>query len=203
MKYNLNHLTQDFDQQVLGPIQDDEALLLYSIIRVMRLHNIVEIGGLAGYSATNFICSVIQGNVYTVDINFVNKLADNHIPIIKDCKLITKMDLPNKIDMIFFDSHCYEDQLKFFDVLEENNIIDDEIVLAFHDTNLHPEKLTPFSYFIESEGGWCHQSAERKLVEHFKQKGFDALSFHTKLNENTIRFRHGITVMKKYKKLKT
>jgi predicted O-methyltransferase YrrM len=103
MNYNLKHLVQESDQEVLGPIQDDEALLLYAIIRTMRIHNIVEIGGLNGYSAKNFSEALIDGKIYTVDINPVFKVADNHIIIEKNCKDIIKSDIPDSIDMVFFD----------------------------------------------------------------------------------------------------
>jgi predicted O-methyltransferase YrrM len=201
-KYEISHLKQKPSQEVLGPIQDDEALLLYSVIRTMRLHNIIEIGGLYGYSATNFSKAVVDGKIYTVDINPCPKIAENHIVIQKDCRLITKKDVPDKIDMIFFDAHVYEEQVEFFEALLSHGIIDDEVVLSFHDTNLHPNKVCN-SYYLPNEGGWCHQPVERRLVDHFKIKGFDAICFHTKLDEHTIPFRHGITIMKKYKKLNT
>jgi hypothetical protein len=37
VSYDLSHLTQSPDQRVQGPIQDDEALLLYALVKVMRL----------------------------------------------------------------------------------------------------------------------------------------------------------------------
>ena len=202
MEYQLSHLSQSPSQEVLGPIQDDEALLLFSIIRTMRLHNIVEIGGLSGYSAKNFSEAIIDGKIYTVDISPVIKVADNHVVIVKDCKLITKEDIPDKIDMIFFDAHVYDEQISFYDTLNSNGIIDDSVVLAFHDTNLHPHKVCD-SYYLPNERGWCHQPVERNLVEYFKNLGFDALCFHTNLTEITIPFRHGLTIMKKYKSLHT
>ena len=55
VKYDLNHLTQEDNQIVVGPIQDDEALFLYSLIRVKRIKCVLEIGGLNGYSSINFI----------------------------------------------------------------------------------------------------------------------------------------------------
>jgi predicted O-methyltransferase YrrM len=68
--YALGHLTQADDQKVGGPIQDDEALLLFSMIRVMRLKRVIEFGGLGGYSARNFLEAVGRdGIVYTVDLN--------------------------------------------------------------------------------------------------------------------------------------
>lgn len=36
-------------------LQDDEALLLYSIVRGLRFSSVLEIGGLRGYSARNFL----------------------------------------------------------------------------------------------------------------------------------------------------
>lgn len=201
MKYDLEHLTQDASQEVLGPIQDDEALLLFAVIRTMRIHNILEIGGLSGYSARNFSKATIDGLIYTVDINPVPKIANNHIVITKDCNLITKEDIPTKIDMVFFDAHVLEPQLNLYKTLLNNEIIDDEVVLVFHDTNLHPNRICGGSYPID--GGWVHQKVERDLVEYFKSVGFDAISFHTKLTEDTIKFRHGVTIMKKHKKLTT
>jgi predicted O-methyltransferase YrrM len=200
MEYNLSHLIQDPSQEVLGPIQDDEALLLYSVIRTMRLHNIVEIGGLSGYSAKNFSSALLDGNIYTIDIQPVPKVSDNHIVIVKDCRDITKEDIPVEVDMIFFDAHVYQEQVDFYNTLKNNGIINDNVVLAFHDTNLHPYNLCG-KYFLQDENGWVHQPVERSLVEYFKKQGFDAICFHTRMDESTIRFRHGITIMRKYKTL--
>jgi hypothetical protein len=202
MQYNLEHLTQDVDQTLLGPIQDDEALLLFSIIKTMRLKNIIEIGGLSGYSAKNFLAAVDTGKVYTIDINPVKKISQNHIVIEKDCRYITRDDISENIDLIFFDAHVYDEQIIFFNALREHQLIDDNVVLAFHDTNLHPRKICE-SYYIESEKGWCHQPVERKLVNYFKGLNFDAICFHTTMDESSISFRHGITIMKKFKHLAT
>lgn len=43
VKYDLRHLTQPENQNVVGPVQDDEALFMYSIIRGRRLKIIFEI----------------------------------------------------------------------------------------------------------------------------------------------------------------
>ncbi len=69
LKYDLSHLTQRPNQAVSGPIQDDEALFLFALIRVMLVRRVLEIGGLSGYSATNFTKAVGPlGVVYTIDI---------------------------------------------------------------------------------------------------------------------------------------
>jgi hypothetical protein len=198
MKYNLEHLLQDDCQEVGGPIQDDEALLLFSVIRTMRIHNVLEVGGLHGYSAKNFLEAIISGTLYTVDVSPVKKISDNHIVIEKDCRLVTDDDIKHKIQMIFFDAHDFDAQLCMFNNLESCGVLDEDLVLAFHDTNLHPQKYADWSYFLPEQGGWCHQSSERKLVEHFRKEGFDALCFHTKIDEPSIKYRHGITLMKRY-----
>ena len=54
--YDLSHLTQETHHPG-GAIQDDEALLLFAMIRVMHLRRVLEIGGLDGYSARNFLAA--------------------------------------------------------------------------------------------------------------------------------------------------
>ena len=81
-KYDLRHLTQRSNQNVMGPVQDDEALFLFALIKCCRFTRILEIGGLKGYSAINFIKAISfseQGRVYTVDIDTVKKKAHNHV----------------------------------------------------------------------------------------------------------------------------
>lgn len=53
-------------------LQDDEALLLYAVVRGMRLSRILEVGGLDGYSARNFLQAMepTQGMVYTVGCEY-------------------------------------------------------------------------------------------------------------------------------------
>ena len=64
--YDLSHLTQPDDQVVVGPVQDDEALLLFALVRCMRLRRILEVGGLDGYSARNFLRAMGRGGtLYT------------------------------------------------------------------------------------------------------------------------------------------
>ena len=206
VQYDLKHLTQENHQKVAGPIQDDEALFLYSIIRGRRFKYILEIGGLSGYSATNFCKAVenMNGTVYTVDINPVPKMANNHKVIIKDARKLEPSDIDNNVlDMIFFDCHDYDAQWDMFETLKKNNMIDDNTTLALHDTNIHPDKYMGFSYL--SEAGWIHQPVERRLVNKFKSIGYDIFSLHTKNSSHNdeMPYRHGVSVCTKYKFLVT
>jgi len=206
VNYDLTHLTQPDNQQVLGPIQDDEALFLYSIIRGCRLNRILEIGGLNGYSGKNFLQALsfsTDGILYTCDINPVPILSDNHKVIIKNALDLTIDELDNKpLDLIFFDCHDMIQMDIYYNFLK-NNIINDNTILALHDTNLHYPPFQVWGPYIEKDKGYAHQPVERNMVNIFKSLGYDIFGIstdHTKHSPD-FPFRHGITVCKKFKVL--
>jgi len=206
--YNLQHLVQEDSQEVWGPIQDDEALFLYSIIRCKRISRILEIGGLSGYSAKNFLEALkFPGNngiLYTCDINEVPKQSDNHKILTKDGRDLTIDDIDNKpIDMIFFDCHDMV-QMDIYHRLLNSNIINDKTIIALHDTNLHFTQFHPDAKFIPSENGYVGCGwVERVMVNQFKDLGYDIFNIFTDASNHSIDFpfRHGITVCQKNKKL--
>ncbi|CAL1128380.1 unnamed protein product [Cladocopium goreaui] len=68
--YDLTHLHRD-NQPRLGPVQDDEALLLYGIVRTVRPRTIVEFGTSHGFSALNWLHAIADdpdARVYSYDI---------------------------------------------------------------------------------------------------------------------------------------
>lgn len=205
VQYNLGHLTQQSNQKVLGPIQDDEALFLYSIIRGNRLSRILEIGGLSGYSATNFIEALKYNNdpnniVYTVDLNVVPKMAHNHKVIVKNALHLTMDEIDNKpLDMVFFDCHDMV-QMDIYKHFKENNIITDKTILALHDTNLHYAPYRTIGPYVEKDGGYAHQPVEREMVNKFKDMGYDIFNIVTDKSKHNheFPFRHGITVCQKF-----
>lgn len=204
VKYDLEHLTQYENQDVLGPIQDDEALVLYSIIKCMRLNRIVEIGGLNGYSAKNFLQAMdkVEGFLYTIDLNPVPKLADNHKIIVKNAVNLTIEDVDNKpIDLIFFDCHDMV-QLTIYEELLKKNIITDKTIIALHDTNLHYAPYNVWGPYIKEEDGYAHQPVERTMVNIFKELGYNVFNLYTtkeKHNENFPR-RHGLSICQNFTK---
>jgi predicted O-methyltransferase YrrM len=204
-KYDLSHLNQSPSQNVFGPIQDDEALFLYSIIRGMRLKNVLEIGFGNGYSAKNFLSAVGEdGLVISVDNDnsLLYKIQENHIVICKDASLLDPKDLTlDKIDLIFFDCHNFNAQISLFNRLINCKLINDDTVLVLHDTNTWKENYNGCAY--RTEQGWVHQKAEREMVNYFFSIGYSPFCLHTKPeahNEN-FPFRHGVTVMKKFNAL--
>lgn len=205
--YNLEHLTQDETQNVSGPIQDDEALFLFSIIRGNRIKSILEIGGLNGYSARNFIEAVkpFNGHVYTVDMNPVPQVAPNHTVITKNVLHVDTNDISEPLEMIFFDCHDMV-QLTAFDMMIERGIVTDDTIIALHDTNLHyaPYQCS-WGVYIPEEDGYEHQTVERRMVNIFKRRGYDVFSIRTTKDkhDDTFPFRHGVTVCQKFKKFIT
>ncbi len=203
-KYDLSHLEQYEDQYVIGPIQDDEALFLYSIIRGMRIERILELGGHEGYSAKNFLKAMgPSGILYTCDIHEVPSQGENHRILIKDCKELNSLDFEGEaLEMIFFDCHEYEAQMTCFERLRTQGLVEDHTIIALHDTNLHPEKHVDWAYPVE--GGYIHQAVERRMVNDFLEQGYHPFMLHTlnKKHNESFPFRHGITVMQKINKLK-
>jgi predicted O-methyltransferase YrrM len=207
VKYNLDHLTQDDKQEVWGPIQDDEALFLYSIIRGCRLKRILEIGGLSGYSAKNFLEALKYDNngiVYTCDLNPVPVLANNHKVIIKNALDLQLGELDNQpIDLVFFDCHDMI-QMDIYHKFVNANIITDNTIIALHDTNLHYPGYQRFGNYIAEEDGYAHQPVEREMTNIFKNLGYDIFSILTDRSKHSpeFPFRHGITVCKRFKYFK-
>jgi hypothetical protein len=204
--YDLSHLTQPEDQRVIGPIQDDEALFLYSIIRGMRLGRVLEIGGLEGYSAHNFLRAVswsAQGVVYTVDLNPVPVQGPNHRTITKNARDLTLDDVDRvPVDLVFFDCHDLV-QMEIYYAFVREGIITDRTVLALHDTNLHYAPFQIWGPYLPSEGGFAHQPVERTMVNMFKDLGYDVFSVHTtrEKHDASFPFRHGVTVCQKFRRL--
>lgn len=204
--YNLQHLTQADEQSNPGAIQDDEALLLFALIRVTRIKRIVEFGGVWGYSARNFCEAIDNGTVYTVDwgVEGITPIqGSNHIVITKNAADVTPEDLDNQpIDLVFFDCHAYEAELCAFQNLRRAGIITDKTIFAFHDTNLLATELSlgypNISY--EVKDGWVFCPPERQLVNDFKEMGYDILNLGTNRDVHNASFpyRCGLSIARKF-----
>lgn len=211
-KYDLSHLVQRAHQKVGGPVQDDEALALYALVRVMRVRRVLEIGGLSGYSARNFLAALgdeTDAAVYTVDLNPVTPQAHNHHVITKNCSLVQPEELHNKpFELIFFDAHVAEPQLALLARLQAAGMLRPDTVIALHDTNLHPRKTASWSYALKQDGvvqGWVHQAAEREMVNALHAQGWDALCLHlpSERGDDRLPIRHGLTLMQRFRGLPT
>ncbi len=199
-KYDLSHLTQFRDQHVIGPIQDDEALFLYALIKGMKISTVLELGGLEGYSAKNFLNAIgSAGVLFTCDTNPVASQAPNHRIITKDCATIDLDDLDQmRVELVFFDCHEYGAQMSCYHSLRQLDLIDDRTILALHDTNTHPCRHVDWAYPVEA--GYIHQATERRMVNAFVELGYHAFCLHTSSEKHSpaFPFRHGLTLMQKW-----
>ncbi len=80
-------------------------------------------------------------------------------------------------------------------------MVNDETVLALHDTSLHPTKSCEWAYPIEED--WVHQDVERRLVNDLRRMGYDGFALHNNLaaHDEALPFRHGVTIMRKFRSL--
>lgn len=199
--YDLSHLTQAQDQRVHGPIQDDEALFLFALIRVMDMRHILEIGEDSGYSAKNFCAAVAErGMVWSIDKDPCPRVADNHRAVHKDIAFLEPADVDNQtMDLVFFDCHAYEAQLSLFYRFQRADIITDQTVLVLHDTNLWPSQITQSSYEIDE--GWVHTPPERQMANDFAAMGYDVFALGTRRDRHGahLPFRCGLTIVSKFR----
>jgi hypothetical protein len=211
MIYSLNHLIQNDDQKVSGIIQDDEALFLYSLCKILLIRNIVELGVGEGYSTLNFSKAIGEtGNIIGIDKQECSKKIDKLIFINKNIENIESNDIPWNIDLIFFDAHNFHAQKRFFEKMSISKKITDDTILVVHDTNLLPSnlidiiKLNLLNFFKDNfENLNIINKEERKLVNWLVDCGWNPLHLHPQKHKHTpsIPFRNGLTVLSKSGKL--
>src|ERR1700679_2324337 len=67
---DVSHLAFYEEDRAVGPLQRDEALLLYGTVRTIRPGTIVEFGFLHGHSAFNFLRAMdVDAALYSFDIS--------------------------------------------------------------------------------------------------------------------------------------
>lgn len=192
MKYDLTHLTQD-TRRVYGPVQDDEALLLYALVRCLGVRRVLEIGGQTGYSARNFLAA--GADVWTVDIDPVAKLAENHTVIHANIATVDPASLP-VFDLVFYDCHALFEQRLFHGRAVEAGVIDDHTTLIVHDTGLHREKFCGWS--VPHGTRWAHQPVERNFVDLLAGEGWQRVHVHA---DDDAEPRHGLTILQRPRRL--
>ncbi|CAE7241890.1 lig-1 [Symbiodinium sp. CCMP2592] len=143
--YELLHLERD-NKPRLGPVQDDEALLLYSLVRALRPRTIVEFGTSNGFSALNWMHAIAEdpdARVFSYDIlpyPAARALEDSDPRFLfhqKSQADFEPADVDGRpIDVAFFDAgHLIEYSLKAFERLRP--ALAPNALVAVHDTGLH------------------------------------------------------------------
>lgn len=191
------------EEDALGPVQRDEALFLFGLMRVLRPRVIVEFGYLEGVSAR-----VLQegsgGRVFSFDCN--PRIPDCTIPGVT---LVRKrqedfewqdVDVnPAVVDVVFFDAgHDLKSSMTAFNRIED--FIGPRGVLIVHDTGTWSEShMQPAHHSFRSP--WLsgaiprekvHRPDERRFVNWLTESGWSAVNFHS---QNCLR--HGLTILQR------
>lgn len=143
--YDLRHLSRGNEPR-LGPVQDDEALLLYALARAARPRTIVEFGTSNGFSAMNWMHAVgddPEARVYSYDIlpyGSARTLEDADARFVFLQKSQADFDPGDidfrPIDVAFFDAgHLLEYSMKAFERILGS--LGPAAIVAVHDTGLH------------------------------------------------------------------
>lgn len=207
--FDISHLTQN-NSYVFGPQQDDEALLIYSIIKVTKPKVVVETGMYEGYSSVNILAALENNSrLFTYDIVKHNPSSkafrDKRFKfILKSQADFNHDDVDNLvIDMaILDDGHIFEVEQEFWRKLI--TFLSPNALVLIHDTGLHINYFDKVSQYctcdFEKKCGYVHQDGERRfvnwIIDNYPQ--WRVVNFHS---YNV--FRHGLTVLQRNYKFNT
>ena len=205
-KYNLSHLVQE-TQYVSGPLQDDEALFLYGLVKTLKPKTVVEFGFRFGFSAWNFLKSLdSDARLYSYDINNDNPQAPAHSDkrfkfYLKSMTEFNSNDIDNRlIDIALIDAgHVYDINIITYKLLLDKMSLNSVIIV--HDTGVHFDE----SYLCACDSGtkYCggqHQPDNRKFVNWIQENYPDWQMIH--FHSFNI-YRHGLTILQRKYKLGT
>jgi len=183
------------NQDVSGPIQADEAIFLHSLIRTTGARRVLELGGLAGYSASVFLHAVschASRRVYTVDLHPVRSQGPHHTTLQKNAITLTMADVDHeKIDVVFLDCHAFYATKHTVENMIQNQMLSENALLVLHDTGQHKRKARQHSWSRD----YVHQPVERVFAQYMGQRGWQRVSFHDDFRPRGGR--HGITVLQR------
>lgn len=171
----------------LGPIQYEDVLLLQAVIRMTYPKQLVELGYLNGYSTRKLLEVMTEDARLTSYDNTVSSSDITDPRFTFKNKSQTECD-EKGIEFIFFDaSHDLEINKQTF----ENLDLAEHCIIAVHDTGLWNRMVMDTGgYWIGD--GYAHRPGEIAFVQWLKEKGYNAINFHT-LRET----RHGMTLLQK------
>ena len=216
--FDLAHLSFYLEEEAIGPVQREEALLLHALTRVLRPQVVVEVGFLGGMSSLNFLLAMEpSGNLYAFDISRDSeRLARTHFRgragfsfQRKPQDEITAADVDYKpVDLLFLDaSHELALNVRTFERLHE--LMADDGIFIIHDTGTwhrdrlpahHRELIRGYADHWISEEEFQHQPEEREFVNwiHEAYPEWVQMQLHT-----TRTMRHGMTLLQRDRWLAT
>jgi len=216
--YNLNHLNLFEPQKTRGPILRDEALFLYSLVKMIRPQVIVEFGFSRGHSSLNFLSAMDRDSVlYSYDISEdAKKIATKVFNKFRNFTFLYKSQLDfqpsdignKKIDLLYMDA-VYETEMNIqtFDKFKAS--LNDAAIIALHDTGTWQRKCmdqSHLTYASKKPQNWLNenefqqQKGQREFCNALMSKNpdYSVIHFHC-----PSAIRPGITLIQKRNLLKT
>ncbi|HEV2768562.1 MAG TPA: class I SAM-dependent methyltransferase [Solirubrobacteraceae bacterium] len=218
--FDLAHLSFYLEEEAIGPVQRDEALLLHALTRVVRPRVIVEVGFLGGMSSLNFLLAMDpSAKLYAFDISAESeRLARTHFRgrsafsfQRKSQEEIIPADVDfQRVDLLFLDaSHELALNIRTFERIHE--LMADDGIVVIHDTGTWHRDRVPSAYretfrshpyadnWIGDEE-YQHQPEEREFVNWIRETHpeYAQLQLHT-----TRTLRHGMTLLQRGRPLAT
>lgn len=206
---DLSHLASYAETDALGPLQRDEAILLYGTVRALRPKTVVEIGFYRGRSAFNFLRALEpDARLYSFDIDPQSEALAREL-FSHDQRLrfarkpqdeITAEDIDNRqIELLFIDaSHELVINQRTFAAIEP--LLGERALLAIHDTGTWSREHLPASHAEHAArrpGQWlgdeyAHQPEERRFVNWIGEAHprFAQIHLHSRWT-----LRHGLTLL--------
>ncbi len=212
----MSHLLSYRENDAIGPLQRDEAVALFGIIRTLRPQVVVEFGFFHGHSAFNFLRAMPDDAElfsYDIDADSINRAAteftfDRRFNFIGRSQTdFDPADVGNrKIDFVFFDAaHELELNTATFGKMVDH--LSPGAMVAVHDTGLwhrkdfaaiHETFAREMPGVWETEDLYAHQPGERDFIDWIvsRHPEFTAIHFHT-----TGTLRHGFTLLQRKRSL--
>ncbi len=206
----ISHLSSYRENDAIGPLQRDEAIALFGIIRTLRPKTVVEFGFFHGHSAFNFLQALPDdAKLFSYDIDPESiRRAEKEFTFDRRFHFIGKSQTEfdpadidqQEIDFVFFDAaHELELNIETFRRIVPH--LAPEAMVAVHDTGLwHKSHFAPIheTFTREYPGVWkhgdlyAHQPGERAFIDWIvaEYPGFSAIHFHS-----TRTLRHGFSIL--------
>lgn len=216
--FRLSHLSRIGEAASLGPLQREEALMVFALTRVLRPRVIVEFGFFHGDSTFNFLRAADKGTkVFSFDIGDIPAaIAERNFRRFENFRFIRKSQAEfeatdidgHKIDLVLIDA-AHELSLNVATFTRIRASLADNAVILVHDTGTwakeHFSELNSlFAEFRPAQ--WLntrefeHQPEERWFVNWILREHpeFSQIHLHSL---NTMR--HGITILQRSTMLPT
>lgn len=212
----MSHLLSYRGEDAIGPLQRDEAIALFGIVRTLRPETVVEFGFFHGHSAFNFLQALPEDSrLFSYDIcDESARRAEEEFGFDRRFTFIAKSQTEfdpqdiggRRIDFVFFDA-AHELELNTATFAKILPHLTAEAVIAIHDTGLwHRSGLTPLheEFIREMPGVWvdenhyAHQPGERAFVDWITatHPEFAAIHLHS---SRTLR--HGFSLLQRQRRL--